>query len=293
MYAMKHHVRAVAATVLFVFAAQTAEAADLTWAGCEGWVPGLAEDLAAAYTAQSGLSVELQGGGTTQGIRDVAADRAEVGCSTRHKISDPAERSAKLVTVGWDSLVVIAHPSNPVSRISKSDLQAVLEGKITRWNALGGPDLPIEVVVRDDAESGVGLLLRSILFADPGHVFADGFTSKPGSKAVEAEVARNPGALAVTLGGRVAGGQVKALGLGNVVSSYDTIASGDYPMVIPMYIVVAKRASDSVMELVKLVKGSAGQQVIKSKGVVTMKDGKDLFARYQKSIAEARRNASE
>lgn len=293
MSAMKHHLRAAVASVLFVLATPTAEANDLTWAGCEGWTPGLAEGLAAAYSAQSGASVGMLGGGSAQGIRDVAAGRAEVGCSTRHKISDPDERGAKLVTIGWDSLVVITHPSNPVSRISKSDLQAVLEGKITRWNALGGPDLPIEVVVRADPESGVGLLLRSILFADAEHIFTDRFASKPSSAAVEAEVERNPAALAVTLGGRAASRQVKALGLGNVISSYDSIASGDYPLVIPMYVVVAKRASDSVMDLVKLVKGNAGQQVIKARGVVTMKDGKDLFARYQKSVVEARRNAGE
>ena len=293
MNAMKHHVRAVATTVFFVCAAPTAQAADLTWAGCEGWEPGLAEDLAAAYSAQSGLSVSLQGGDSTQGIRDVAAGAAQVGCSSRHKISDPAERGAKLVTIGWDSLVVIAHPSNPVSRLSRGDLQAVLEGKITRWDALGGPDLPIEVVVRDDAESGVGLLLRSIVFGDSEHIFVGGFTSRPSSAAVEAEVERNPAALAVTLGGRAATRQVKALGLGNAISSYDTIASGDYPLVIPIYLAVAKRASDDVMALVKMVKSSAGQQLIKSRGLVTMKDGKDLFARYQKSIAEARRNANE
>ncbi len=288
---MKHHVRAVVAIVAVLFAAQAARAADLNWAGCDAWAPGLAEDLAAAYTAQSGLSVEQQGGGSKGGIRDVAAGRAEVGCSTRHKVSDPEERGAKLVTVGWDSLVVIAHPSNPVTRISMSDLRAVLEGKITRWNALGGPDLPIDVVVRKDATSGVALLLRSILFSDPKYAFSENFASKPNSKAVEAEVEKNPGALAVTLGGRVAARQVKALGLSAVVSDYESIAAGEYPMVIPLYLVVPKRAADNVMGLVKLVKGSAGQQIIKSKGLVTMKDGKDLFARYQKSIAEARKNA--
>ncbi len=288
---MKYHARAAVAVVAFLFAAQAAQAADLQSVGCDGWAPGLAEDLAAAYTAQSGLSVEQQGGGSTRGIRDVAAGRAEVGCSTRHKVPDPEERGAKLVTVGWDSLVVIAHPSNPVTRISMSDLRAVLEGKITRWNALGGPDLPIDVVVRGDATSGVALLLRSILFSDPKYVFSENFASKPTSKAVEAEVEKNPGALAVTLGGRVAARQVKALGLGAAVSDYDSIAAGEYPMVIPLYLVVAKRAAENVMGLVKLVKGSAGQQIIKSKGLVTMKDGKDLFARYQKSIAEARKNA--
>jgi len=286
---MKHHVRAAVATAVIVFAAQAAQAADLKWVGCDGWVPGLAEDLATAFTTQSGLTISLQGGGTTQGIRDVAAGGAEVGCSTRHKISDPAERGAKLVAVGWDSLVVIAHASNPVSRISMNDLRAVLEGKITRWNALGGPDLPIEVVIRDDAESGVSLLLRSILFGDPKQVFADGFTSKSSSDAVEAEVEKNPGALAITLGGRVAARQVKALGLGSAVPSYDSISAGEYPMVVPMYLVVPKRAGDKVMDLVKLVKGTGGQQIIRSKGLVTMKDGKDLFARYQKSIAEARK----
>ena len=279
-----------AAAALFL-SLSTAEAAELKWVGCDSWNPALASDLAAAFTGQTAIQTSPEGGDSTRGIRDVAKGAADVGCSARHKVSDPAERDAKLVPVGWEALVVITHPSNPVERISERDLQAVLEGKITRWNALGGPDRPIELVVRRDPVSGVGLLLRAILFEDPGHEIAKSAVAKPSSAAVEAEVERNADALAITLAGRVPARQVKALSLDGAAPSYDNVASGQYRLVLPLYVVLPKRQTDDTKALVKFVKGSAGQQVIKARGIVNMRDGKDLFARYQKSIAEARKKA--
>ena len=41
-------------------------------------------------------------------------------------------------------------PKNPVDVISKDDLRAIFTGNISNWKELGGPDAPINVVVRED-----------------------------------------------------------------------------------------------------------------------------------------------
>ncbi len=44
-----------------------------------------------------------------------------------------------------ESLVVVAHPGNPVSEISLRQLADVFAGRITNWSELGGADLPIRL----------------------------------------------------------------------------------------------------------------------------------------------------
>ncbi len=280
----------VLAALVVLLTAGTGRAEELTWVGCDSWSPGLAEALAEGFAQQTAVQVVPQGGDSTLGIREVASGAADIGCSVRHKVPNGEERNAKLVAVGWDALVVITHPSNPVERISERDLQSLLEGKITQWSALGGPDRPIELLVREDPNAAPDLLLREMLFKDGGHEVSKAAKRMASAAEIEAAVAKNPNAVAVTLFSHIDAAQVNVLRLGGTVVSYETIASGEYALILPFYVVVPKRHGDTTKELIRFVKG-IGQEIIKAQGSVTMTDGKDLFARYQKSIAEARKKA--
>ena len=280
----------VLAALVVLLAAESGRTEELKWVGCDSWSPGLAGALAEAFAQQTAVQAAPQGGDSTRGIREVASGAADVGCSARHKVPSPEERNAKLVPVGWDALVVITHPSNPVDRISERDLQSLLEGKITQWSALGGPDRPIELLVREDPNAAADLLLREILFKDAKHEVSKAAKRMATAAEIEAAVAKNPNAVAVTLFSRTAAAQVNSLRLGGATASYEAIASGEYALILPFYVVVPKRQGDTTKELIKFVKGT-GQEIIKSQGSVTMNDGKELFARYQKSVAEARKKA--
>lgn len=280
----------VLAALVVLLTAGAGRAEELTWVGCDSWSPGLAGALAEGFAQQTTVQAVPQGGDSTLGIREVASGAADIGCSVRHKVPSAEERNAKLVPVGWDALVVITHPSNPVERISERDLQSLLEGKITQWSALGGPDRPIELLVREDPAAGPDLILREMLFKDARHEISKAAKRMATAAEIEAAVAKNPNAVAVTLFSRTSAAQVNALRLDGTTVSYETIASGEYGLALPFYVVVPKRHGDATKELIKFVKG-IGQDIIKAQGSVTMSDGKDLFARYQKSIAEARKKA--
>ena len=46
-------------------------------------------------------------------------------------------------------LAVIVNPSNPVSQLTRQQLEAIFRGKITNWKQLGGPDMKIIVYSRE------------------------------------------------------------------------------------------------------------------------------------------------
>ncbi|MEJ2748811.1 MAG: substrate-binding domain-containing protein, partial [Anaerolineae bacterium] len=50
--------------------------------------------------------------------------------------------------VALDGLVIVVHPDNPVQNLSLGEVQAVFNGRITNWSALGGPDRAINLISR-------------------------------------------------------------------------------------------------------------------------------------------------
>jgi phosphate transport system substrate-binding protein len=59
-------------------------------------------------------------------------------------VKDPAGFAQ--VTIGKDSIRVLAHKDNPVTTLSKEQLKGIFTGTITNWQEVGGPDLPILIV---------------------------------------------------------------------------------------------------------------------------------------------------
>lgn len=121
-------------------------------------------ELSLAYQRKTKTEILLSGGGATKGIRQVAANKVDIGGSCRNKLwDDPAEKSVQFHPVAWDALVVITHENNPINNISLQDLKAVYTGKITNWTQLGGNDQPINLLIRKGKISGVGHTIREYL----------------------------------------------------------------------------------------------------------------------------------
>lgn len=65
--------------------------------------------------------------------------------------------------VAVDSIVIITHPTNPVSQISMQQMRDIYAGRIANWSELGGDDLPIQVISREK-ESGARLTFEASVF---------------------------------------------------------------------------------------------------------------------------------
>lgn len=50
-----------------------------------------------------------------------------------------AKQEVEEVIIAYDALAVIVNPSNPVSQLTRQQLEAIFRGKITNWKQLGDP----------------------------------------------------------------------------------------------------------------------------------------------------------
>ena len=276
--------------VVFLFSTALHAGTTLNWAGCGITKKAFMAELAAAYEKKTGVHIELEGGGAAKGIRRVGDRSVAIGGSCRPKLPGVTEEMrARLNPVAWDALSVIVHPDNPVDNITLDQLRAVLEGRITNWKALGGPDKPLQLLARRSRFSGVGRVLRELVFNDYEKEFkATTFykSSGPLEKAVE----QNPCALGVTGVSSAGKRKVKLLSLNGKAPDYEHIRSGEYLLYRPLYITFnpAHPQYREVKRFIDFAHSRAGREIIRNAGSVPYLDALGLIRRQREQWEEAR-----
>lgn len=87
--------------------------------------------------------VTVTGGGTGVGISALMDNTTDIAMASRPiKFSEKmklkaAKQEVEEVIIAYDALAVIVNPSNPVSQLTRQQLEAIFRGKITNWKQLG------------------------------------------------------------------------------------------------------------------------------------------------------------
>lgn len=253
----------------------SSQALELSWVGCGITRNAFMADLAAAYKDETGIDITIAGGGATKGIRAVTSKQADIGGACRFKLDASLEEaSAHMVPVAWDALVVVVHKSNPVDSISLVKLRELYLGKISNWSELGGPDQPVELLIREGKISGVGYTLREHLFEDTEVEFVSDHLF-PSSGPLEKTVEKNPNAIAVTGIASAHKRDFKILKLEGMDPNFENIRTGNYLLYRPLYMVQNKRSANSQESdsFIQFALGPKGRNIIRENKVVPYFDG--------------------
>ena len=120
--------------------------------------------LGAAFTADHpGTTVIAPPSiGSGGGIAAVGSNKEVLGRIAR-RLSD-AERSLGLIETPIFRLptVFYTHPSSGVTKLTARQLVAIYSGKVTNWKHVGGADLRIKVVRREEEDSSLKVLRQSM-----------------------------------------------------------------------------------------------------------------------------------
>ncbi len=172
------------------------------------------------------VNVNIQGGGSSVGISNVAEGVVDIGNASRGLKDE--EKNLGLVDheIALDVIVVIAHKDVPVDDLSADQVFNIFTGKITNWKEVGGPDAAITVVVRDEDSGTREMFDEKALKKE-----------KPMAGAIECNsngivrqtVASTPHSIGyVSLG--YLDSSVKALKYGGVVGNKDNAVNKTYPL---------------------------------------------------------------
>ncbi len=262
----------------------------LIWAGCGITKKAFMAELAKAYEKKTGITVNLNGGGATKGIRNAVKGQIDIGGACRPIIEGhPEERSAYQVPVAWDALAVIVHPKNPVKSISVRQLQKIYLGEINNWRQLGGWDHPIELYVRRGKISGVGRTLRELVFANFQQEFPGAKHVVRSSGPVEKGVQSNVYGIGTTGISSAKRRKVTLLQLNGKSPTYENIKNGSYVLYRPLYLVTRgqQSADNKVKDFITFALSRQGREVIRKAGSVPYSDAMGLVMKQLEQYDKA------
>lgn len=152
--------------------------------------------LAESYAAANpGRRVEVPASiGSGGGIAGVGSDR-EIVARVARPLKPNEVASGLFYEPLFDiSSVFFVHPGVPVDNLTSDQIRGIFSGKITNWREVGGPDMRVRVVRREEADSSV-LVFRETLPAFRDLKFTE--RSKLALTTQEAiySVTENPGAI--------------------------------------------------------------------------------------------------
>ena len=226
----------------------------------------LATSIGQAFTRLNpGFFVEVSGGGSAAGIRALIDGRVEIAASSSFISEAEIELAVQRgvypvpIQIANDCIIPIVHRSNPLTAISRLDLRRIYTGELRNWKGLGGADLEIEVLQRDDT-SGTFEVWQDLVMDKQAAV--PPLLVRNSNAAVVAAVANNPGAIGyISLSFLSAG--IKPLSVDGVMGSSRSLRDGSYPISRPLFLFTNGWPDGRVRQFVNFVlDADKGQKMI-------------------------------
>ncbi|MCL2575444.1 MAG: substrate-binding domain-containing protein [Defluviitaleaceae bacterium] len=91
--------------------------------------------LAEAFTALTGINVDIQSQGSTAGINQARDGSVPIGMSSR-ELTATELVDVNAIAIAFDGLAIIVHPNNPITDISIETVREIFLGNETRWSGV-------------------------------------------------------------------------------------------------------------------------------------------------------------
>ena len=203
--------------------------------------------------------------GSGTGITAVAEGRCDIGLSSRALKDEEVQKGLTGTILAYDGIAVIVNPENPITDLDVETIAKIYTGEITNWKDVSGNDGEIVLIGRE-ANSGTRDGFESITDTEDKCKYRQELTS---TGDVITTVASNPGAIGYASLASVKD-TVKALTVGGVVASEETIKDGSYVVQRPFVLVTKKDAtlSESAQKFFDYITSEAANEIISGAGVV-------------------------
>jgi phosphate transport system substrate-binding protein len=230
-------------------------------------VQPVAEKLAKRFEeTHPNVRINVQGGGSSLGISSVSQGITDIGTSSRN-LTSKEKAGLNEYIIGKEGIVIAVNNQNNVSDLTKDQIRDIFSGKIKNWKEVGGPDLEIHVITREEG-SGTRSAFESIIMGNTD-IRRDAIVQSS-TEAVKQAVRQDPGAIGFVSLARMSN-DVKALKINGVSPSEETVFNGSYSLQTPFIFVVKGEPTGTVKEFIDFTLSPEGQAIVKGEKVVPVK----------------------
>jgi len=237
-------------------------------------VQPLSEELAAAFMdANTGITVEVQGGGSGQGIKAIVEKIADIGALSREVKDEEKASVTDIIVIAKDGVAVVVNPASTVENLTIEQIKQIYTGEITNWKEVGGEDAPIVVVSREEGSGTRGAFteITKVMAKNEAGEEVDNTTKdalvQGSTGAVMQTVATTPNTIGYVSLGSLSD-TVKALTVEGVAPSNETVLSGEYKISRPFNYVTGGELTEAAQMYIDFVMSEEGQTIVEESGFI-------------------------
>lgn len=226
----------------------------------------LAEKLAATYEQQVPVKIEVNQIGSSAGITNAMNGVSDIGMSSRD-LKEEEQAAVEEVVIAYDGIVVVTHPSNPVQNITMEQVKQIFTGDITNWKQLGGDDLEIVVVSREDG-SGSRDAFQEIVGYESGQLIRNAIVAS-GNGNIKTTVATNKHAIGF-ISFEYIDESIATLNINGVAPTAENVLNDTYALARPFLFVHQEDVSQASTQFIEFILSSDGQEIVEQAGAIRL-----------------------
>ncbi|HEY8464466.1 MAG TPA: phosphate ABC transporter substrate-binding protein [Bacillota bacterium] len=221
----------------------------------------LAEGFSKIYPDQV---VNVQGGGSSAGIKAVRDGTAAIGTSSR-PLKPEEQPGLSAVEIARDGIAIVTHPDNPIENLTLEQLRKIFSNEITDWSRVNGKAGTILVVNRE-AGSGTREAFTKIVMAKAPLGLQTIVQGSTGTVRQTVSGSRNAvGYLSLT----ALDATVKTVRINGVAPTFENIKQKKYP-IVRSFLFVYKTPDRGVSKFIDYVLNQ-GQGLVQKNRLVPVK----------------------
>ncbi len=253
----------------------TTSAAKITIDGSTSLQPLVKAASTAFMKNNSNISITVNGGGSSVGLKDVISETVDIGNSDVYSndvITDETDKDLidhKVCVVGIAALI---NSKNKVNNITSNQLIGIFTGKITNWKDVGGDDQKIDIINRTKG-SGTRIAFKNNALG--GQEEINGTASKDASGDVVTAIKDDVTAISyISLSYVAYDESIKPLNLNGIEPTKGNICSGQYPVWTYEHMYTKGKPSDQVQQFLDFMVSSDMTQQVSDLGYISLSDMK-------------------
>lgn len=209
-----------------------------------------------------GITVNVQGGGSTAGVQATMNRTCDIGASSRNL--RPSEEGLKTILIALDGIAVILHKDNPIEDLTVEQVRGIFTGKISNWRELGGMDKKIIPVTREEG-SGTRASFEDMMMGE--EAISDACLVQDSNGAVREIIATTPQGVGYISVGLV-DEREKAVAINGIQPTLANLVTQRYRFSRPFLLLLREEPIGDCGKFIEYVLSSEGQEILGSSGLI-------------------------
>ncbi len=265
------------AYILFVISGcslRTSRSGIIIIEGSETMKPLVTELAAEFMRLNPGISIYVEGGSSSEGIKELIEGKAHICMASRpleaKEVRALAEKTGMLgisTIIAKDEVFFYVNINNKTGNLSFSQLKDILTGRIKNWKEIGGEDRQITLYLRP-ANSGTMAYVRKFVL-DNLNYGVNSIVKSTNDDIIEA-VASDPGAIGFTGIQYQKEKQINLLSIDKIYPSGYKNGSEAYPVTRYLHLYTISEPTGIYKDLITWIISPEGQKIVKRQGYIPL-----------------------